>query len=145
MKVALLQSSLTLLLHNWQEVVMIFLDYLQHSPSSPFGSVLSMFARYEYQKDEGNLSNIHHLKEVDYSKSTSEQTNFVDDLIHATFPEIMRSEDVQKMIEVGVFQIWIHFLTCKQMLQSFFLIFVMKDVRFVQVQMNIDVESGTID
>ena len=123
---------------------MIFLDDLQHSPSSPFGSVMSMFARCEYQKDVSNLSHTHFIVEVDYSKLNSEQTNSVDDLIHATIPEIVRSEDVQKIVD-GVFQNIDSFLTCKKILQSFFLIFVMKDVRFVHVQKNIDVESGTID
>ena len=41
--------------------------------------------------------------EVDYTRLNSEQRNFVDDLRHATIPEIVRSEDVQKMIEDGVF------------------------------------------
>ena len=53
-----------------------------------------MFTRCEYQKDAGNLSHIHLLIEVDYSKLNSKQTNFVDDLIHVTIPEIVRSEDV---------------------------------------------------
>ena len=93
---ALLQSSSTLLLRNWQEVVMIFLDCIQRSPSSPFGSVLSVFTRCEYQKDVGNLSHIHLILEVDYTNLNSKQKDFVEDLIHATIPEIVRSEDAQK-------------------------------------------------
>ena len=69
---------------------MIFLDYIKHSPSTPFGSVLSFFARCEYQKDVGNLSHIHLILEVDHAKLNSEQTNFVEDLIHTTIPEIVR-------------------------------------------------------
>ena len=80
---------------------MFFLDYLQHSP---FGPVLSMFARCGYLKDVRNLSHILLIIEVDYSRLNSERTNFVDDLIHATILEIVRSEDVHKMIEDGVFE-----------------------------------------
>ena len=64
-----------------------------------------MFAQCEYQKDLGKLSHIHLIIEVDFSKLNSEQTNFVYDLINATIPEIVRSEDVQKMIEDGFFKI----------------------------------------
>ena len=123
---------------------MIFLNYLQHSPTSTFGSGLSTSARYEYEKYVGTLCHIHLIIEVDYAKLNWDQTNFVDDFIHATISEIVRSEDVQKIVD-GVFQNIDSFLTCKKILQSFFLIFVMKDVRFVHVQKNIDVESGTID
>ena len=37
---------------TWQEVCDLFLDYLKNSPSSPYQSVLSIFARFEYQKGE---------------------------------------------------------------------------------------------
>ena len=63
-----------------------------------------MFAQREYQKDVGVLSYMHLILKVGYAKSNSEQTNFVEDLIHATIPEILRSEDAQKIIDDGVFQ-----------------------------------------
>ena len=44
------------------------------------------------------------LLEVDYAKLSSKQINFVEDLIHAAIPEIVRSDDVQNMIDYGVFQ-----------------------------------------
>ena len=83
--------------------------------------------------------------EVDYSKLNSEQTNFVDDLIFTTITENVRSEDVQKMIEDKIFQNIDSVFNMQKMLRNFFLILVMKDVRFVQVLMNAYVESGTID
>ena len=82
---------------------MIFLNYLQHSPTSTFGSGLSTSARYEYEKYVGTLCHIHLIIEVDYAKLNWDQTNFVDDFIHATISEIVRSEDVQKMIVDAVF------------------------------------------
>ena len=120
-------------------------DFFRHSPPSPFGSALFMFARWEYQKGLGNLSHIHLIIEVDYSKLNSEQTNFVDDLIFTTITENVRSEDVQKMIEDKIFQNIDSVFNMQKMLRNFFLILVMKDVRFVQVLMNAYVESGTID
>ena len=44
------QASSGLLLRIWQEVCTLFLEYLRKSPSSPYKSVLSIFARFEYQK-----------------------------------------------------------------------------------------------
>ena len=44
------QASSTLLLRIWQEVCELFLKYLKESPSSPYKSVSSIFARFEYQK-----------------------------------------------------------------------------------------------
>ena len=44
------QASSVLLVTIWQEVCCLFLDYLRKSPSSPYKSVRSLFARFEYQK-----------------------------------------------------------------------------------------------
>ena len=53
---ALSQASSTLLLRIWQEVCELFLNYLKESPSSPYKNVLTIFARFEYQKCKSSQS-----------------------------------------------------------------------------------------
>ena len=56
---AVLESSAGLLLRIWEEVFLLFIDYLRKSPSSPFKKLNAIFARKEYQSNRGNLSHSH--------------------------------------------------------------------------------------
>ena len=49
---SVLEASSSLLQRIWQEVCHLFLKYVKNSPKSPYKSVRSIFARYEYQKCE---------------------------------------------------------------------------------------------
>ena len=46
------QASGNLLQRVWMEVCELFLNYLKNSPTSPYRSVNSIFARHEFQKGE---------------------------------------------------------------------------------------------
>ena len=46
---SLLQSSVGLMMRVWEEVFLLFIDYLKKSKSSPFKRFRSIFARKEYQ------------------------------------------------------------------------------------------------
>ena len=98
------QASSTLLLRNWQEVSKLFVEYLQRSPTSPFCRVGGIFVRYEYQKDTGNLSHIHLILQVKWDELTSEEKEFMQDIIRASKNEIVRAEEIQKLIEEGIFK-----------------------------------------
>ena len=62
---AMEQSAAGLLLRNWLETRKLFLNYLLRSTSSAFKSVGDIFARDEYQMDQGNLPHIHALLKLD--------------------------------------------------------------------------------
>ena len=98
------QASSTLLLRNWQEVSKLFVEYLQKSPSSPFRRVGGIFVRYEYQKDAGNLSHIHLILQVLWDDLNAEERAFMDDIIRASKHEIVRPEEVQKLVDEGIFK-----------------------------------------
>ena len=101
---AVIQSAATLLLRNWQEVSKLFVDYLRHSPSSPYQNVNSIFVRYEYQEEKGNLSHIHLILEVKWDELTPSQKEFLEDLIRCSALEVVRSDEIQHLIDEGIFK-----------------------------------------
>ena len=97
-----IQSSATLTLRNWQETCALLLVYLRKSPSSPLKNMKTMFARYEYQKDVGNLSHIHFLAELNWSTMNAEEKKFVKDMIRASVLDIVRTDEMQRFIDDGI-------------------------------------------
>ena len=109
---SLLEAASGPMLRIWEEVFLLFLEYLRKSPSSPFKRLNALFARKEYQSKQGNLSHAHMMIELKWSKMTDEERRFVDDLIRADIFDIVRSGDeVQNLVDEGVlsnsFDIWI--------------------------------------
>ena len=70
---ALIQSSAGIFLRCWEEVFLLFINYLRKSKSSPFKKLKSIFARKEYQTSKGNLSHCHMMVHLDYSRMTPEE------------------------------------------------------------------------
>lgn len=97
------QSASGLLLRVWEEVSELFLNYLLESPSSPYRSVSSIFARKEYQALAGNLSHIHLMLEVNWSKLNDEQKKFVEDLTRCSVLDIVRPSEVHHLIDDGTY------------------------------------------
>ena len=102
-KNALEQSSSGLFLRNWMEVRELFLDYLLQSKSSPLHNVSDLFARDEYQSDSGNLPHIHSMCKIDWDKLTNAQKSELDDLVRASIIDIIRYDEIDAMIEKGIF------------------------------------------
>ena len=61
---AILESAAGPMLCIWEEVFLLFLEYLRKSPSSPFKKLNAIFARKEYQSKQGNLSHAHMMIEL---------------------------------------------------------------------------------
>ena len=101
---ALLQASAGLLLRVWEEVSQLFIDYLLKSKSSPYKEIDAIFARKEYQKEKGNLSHTHLMAQVRWSKLTDEEKEFVEDLVRASIMDIVRSDEIDKFVDQGVFE-----------------------------------------
>jgi len=100
---AMCQAASGLLLRNWQEVCELLIDFLRYSSSSPFKKVGSIFSRNEYQKSVGNLSHIHLILQVEWSKLTEEENEFVRDLIRADTLSIPRDrKDIDELIDEGL-------------------------------------------
>ncbi len=102
MKGALNQAAGQLLLRAWNETCRFFLRYLQNSTSSPFKKVLTMFARFEYQKDVGNLPHIHSLLKIHWETLSSEEKEFVKELIRASVLEIVRPDEAEHLRRDGI-------------------------------------------
>ena len=101
---AIQESAAVPLLRNWNEVTKLFITYIRKSPTSPFRVVGSIFARCEYQKEVGNLHHIHLILQVLYHMLNEEQKSFVDNLVRASVLDVVRPDEVQKMIEDGVYE-----------------------------------------
>ena len=82
----------------------LVLQYLRKSPSSPFKKVSSIFARNEYQAKAGNLSHIHLILQVDYENLSAPEQKFVDDLCRCAVLDIVRPDEIDKLIEDGTFE-----------------------------------------
>ena len=92
----MVQAGGVLLLRIWEEVTTLFLHFIMKSPHSPYKSVLSMFARKEYQEVTGNLSHIHLMLEVNWKKLNEDETKFVKDLCRCSLMDIVRPLEVKK-------------------------------------------------
>ena len=104
---AVLQSSVGLMMRVWEEVFLLFIDYLKKSKSSPFKRFRSIFARKEYQPKIPNLSHSHLITELDYNAMTAAERAFTDDLIRNGIFQIVRIDEVPDYIEKGHFtSIW---------------------------------------
>ena len=101
---AITQAAAPLLLRNWTETRILFLEYLYDSPTSPCAPVDAMWARDEYQDSIGNLPHIHLIKCIDEKVMYREQKARMDDLIRASICDIVRSDKVQHLIDDGIFK-----------------------------------------
>ena len=101
---SVIQAASGLLLRVWKEVCQLFLSYLRKSPTSPYQKVLSIFSRNEYQSLVGNLSHIHLILEVDRKNLTRDQRKFLDDLCRCSILDVVRSDELQKLINDGTFK-----------------------------------------
>ena len=100
---AVLESSAGTMLRVWEEVFLLFIDYLRKSKSSPFKRFKSIFARKEYQAMVGNLSHSHLIAHLDYMAMTQEERDFVDHLVRASIMDIVHTSEIDKFIEHGIF------------------------------------------
>ena len=102
LKQAISQASATLTLRNWLEVRKLFVDWLIGSEDSPYAPVDAVFVRDEFQDKRGNLPHIHMLISIDFDKVTEAQQDRIDDLIRADIGSIVRSDEVQHLIDDGI-------------------------------------------
>ena len=86
------------------EVRSLFIDYLIGSDESPYAPVDAVFVRDEFQDLMGNLPHIHMLLSLDLKNATDAQRTRIDDLIRADVGSIVRSDEVQHLIDAGIFK-----------------------------------------
>lgn len=91
-----------LLLRAWEEVFLLFLNYLQRSSSSPFINLVSIFAKKEYQRDKGNLSHFHMMIRLHWGKMSPEEKVFLCNLIRASISNIVKIEEIQMFLDHGI-------------------------------------------
>ena len=73
---ALIETASRPMQRIWEEVFLIFLEYLWKSPSSPFKKLKTIFARKEYWSKQGNLSHAHMMIELNWAKMTVNEKKF---------------------------------------------------------------------
>ena len=100
--IAVNQAIGSLILRNWMETKKIIIDYICKCPTSPFHPMRSMFARDEYQNTIGNLSHIHMMVEMDVESMSEKQKDVLEELIRAYVCDIVRDEDLEKLIDEGI-------------------------------------------
>ena len=98
---ALEQSAAGLLLRNWMEVRKVFFEYILRAKEGPFKHVISIFARDEYQPEKGNLSHNHSIVEL---KKPDDFNASINDLVRCQTWDIIRHEEVEELIEHGIFK-----------------------------------------
>ena len=113
-KSALDQAAAPLLLRAWNESCRIFLDYLKKSPFSPFKNIETIFARHEFQSSIGNLPHIHAMLKLMWNAMSQEQRDHVNELIRASYLDIVRVDERPRLIEEGRCQ---HDLDVKEIIE----------------------------
>ena len=99
----LIQAAGPLLLRNWMETRIFLIEYLRGSESSPYFPVDSTFVRDEYQDTKGSLPYNHLMLSIDFDKITTEQKERIDDIIRASYGDLVRPDEVLEYIEEGIF------------------------------------------
>ena len=97
---SVIQASAPITLRNWLETRKLFIKYLLTSESSPFGPAGALFARDEYQADEGNLPHIHAMLKAKEGR-TQEEIDKMIDLIRCSGGDIVRVDEVDLRIQEG--------------------------------------------
>ena len=103
-KDSLNQAAAPLLLRAWNETCRLFLDYLKKSPSSPFKKVKTLFARHEFQVSINNLPHIHCMLRVAWEDLSTEEKDFVNDLVRASYLDIVKMDEIPRYIDEGLFK-----------------------------------------
>ena len=103
---AVTQASAGVLLRQWIEVKKAFISYLYSSPLSPYSPVDSIFVRDEYQTDQGNLFHINLMLEIKMSELDEIQKKKIKDLIRTSIAEVVRLDEIDKLIEEGIVNSW---------------------------------------
>ena len=95
----MIEASAGLLLRCWEEVFLLFINYLRKSKSSPFKKLSAIFARKEYQTSKGNLSHSHMMIALDYKLMSVDEKKYVDNLIRASIFDIVKPEEADRFIK----------------------------------------------
>ncbi|MGB0404839.1 MAG: hypothetical protein ACPGDB_01450, partial [Fusobacterium sp.] len=106
LKKSMNQAAAPILLRNWMETRIIFLNYIYTSPKSPYHPVQAIFSRDEYQKDKGNLPHIHLILSVMFSDLNEQQRERIDNLIRASVCSIRTGSEIQELIDEGIIKNW---------------------------------------
>ena len=101
---AVTQSSSVVLLFYLQEASALFINSLQNIPSVPIKRVNFMIIRYEYQKYSDNNIHIYLTLEILWRYLNEYENKFVTYLIWASIIDISRSNEVQSLVDEGIFE-----------------------------------------
>jgi predicted GIY-YIG superfamily endonuclease len=96
------QASAGLMLRVWEEVSILFLEFITKSPHSPYLNVKATFARREYQSNSGNLAHSHIIIGINEAELTREQKAFVDNLACGSVFDVVRCDNIEKYIKKGI-------------------------------------------
>ena len=94
-------SSCTLMTRCWLKVRYIIMAYIMDSLEQPFGNLLTLFWRDEYQDGEGNLSHIHGLAQA--IVGSLEELRKLRDKIRGFNADIVRIEEVDDFVRRGIY------------------------------------------
>ena len=100
-RTAVHDSSCTLMTRCWLKVRYIIMAYIMDSLEKPFGDLLTLFWRDEYQDGEGNLSHIHGLARA--VVGSEGELRVLRDKIRGFNADIVRIEEVDDFVERGIF------------------------------------------
>ena len=98
---ALHDSSCTLMTRCWLKIRYIIMAYIMDSMEKPFGNLLTMFWRDEYQDGEGNLSHVHGLARA--TTESEEEMRLLRDKIRGFNADIVRVEEVDDFVQRGIY------------------------------------------
>ena len=87
--------------HNWHNVKHILLLHIRHH-ITVLGSNTAIFARDEYQSDDGNLCHNHLILAIDKRTMNGNTQEYIQDLIRTLMFDVVKYNDISRLLSNGL-------------------------------------------
>ena len=96
---ALKQSASVVLLRNWIETAIIYMDYISESQEYPLGEVEHIWWRFEFQDAVGNLPHVHALL---WLREGCEPLEVTEGRIRGSIMDLIRADEIDLLVAEGL-------------------------------------------
>ena len=98
-RTALKQSASIVLLRNWIETAIIYMNYISESEECPLGEVEHIWWRFEFQDAVGNLPHIHALL---WLRQGCEPLEVTEGRIRGSVMDLIRADEIDLLVAEGL-------------------------------------------
>jgi predicted GIY-YIG superfamily endonuclease len=89
---------------TWNIFIDIWMNYIINSPEQPLGPIDWAWIRKEFQDKTGNVSHLHVIMKTFFDMTTKEGRNQILDKIRGALADLIRHDEIQELIDLGIFE-----------------------------------------